>query len=412
MAIKSFLCSDGVWECWTPLTHAGSISLAQSGGEKARWCTAYTNNDYYFNYYTQGNRGGPLYIFLNTSNPEEKYQLHFESNSWFDIEDNSLGMDQFYEFISDKPAFLDYFKVDDIDGIKCRLGVVVGMDKDLSDIIIPADIESIDLHISWPKGVTSIIFPDHWEELKCPPLYGMLQLEYVHLPNNLRSIPYRCFMNCSALEKVDMPDNLNTILGQAFYNCEILSNLDIPNTIEKIGPLAFANTMISNFRFPDSMNELTSKNIFGNLSYMRTIDLNNITKLGVECLALDDISNAEGTITIIGMENLKRIKSYAFRNCNINKITLADDVYIGNGVFKGCSYAKGSITLTESMKIGLEAFDDCPELEIVWARPDENYEFDNIKKLICSNACTQLIEANKGYIPIETIEGETYDAEV
>jgi hypothetical protein len=170
--------------------------------------------------------------------------------------------------------------------------------------------------------------------------------------------------------------------------------------------------MISNFRFPDSMNELNSKNIFGDLSYIRTIDLNNITKLGVECLALDDLISTEGTITIIGMENLKRIKSYAFKNCNIDKITLADDVYIGNGVFKGCAYVKGSITLTESMKIGVEAFDDCPELEIVWARPDDDYEFDNIKKLICSNACTQLIEANKGYTPIETIEGETYDAEV
>lgn len=411
---KQFNCSDGVWECWTPLTHAGSISLAQKGGDKARWCTAYTNDDYYFNMYTKGTRAGKLYIFLNTSDPKEKYQLHFESNSWFDIDDHSLGMDRFYEFISDKPVFSEYFKVEDIGNLKCRAGVIVSItdDNKATQIDIPSNINSISGDVTWPEKVTSIIFPDSWQTLNCPRLAELVYLEYVHLPSSLISIPDACFKGCLLLSKVDMPSALTYIGDNAFWFCEELSNIDIPNTVTKIGDNAFSGTSISDFRFPDSMTQLRSTHILGDLSYINTIDLNNLTRLGFQCFSVDHSNEAEGTINVVGMGNLKQIGSYAFSGSNIGNISLADDVRIGNGAFKGCAYIRGSITLTDSMYLGVDAFDDCSELEVVWARSDEYYEFDNIKKLVCSNACTDLIDANKGYINIETIEGDTYNAEV
>jgi hypothetical protein len=85
---------------------------------------------------------------------------------------------------------------------------------------------------------------------------------------------------------------------------------------------------------------------------------------------------------------------------------------LGSYAFYNCKNLTGTVTLLNSMKLGISAFDNCPELTIYWSRDDDDYEFDNIKKLVCSNVCKQLIAANKGYIEIETIEGDHYDAEV
>ena len=55
-------------------------------------------------------------------------------------------------------------------------------------------------------------------------------------------------------------------------------------------------------------------------------------------------------------------------------------------------------------------FDDCPNLTIVWEKPDEPYEFSNIKELVLDEAtCPQLLETNKGYVRIRTTGGQVYE---
>jgi len=98
---KKFLVSEDNWEVWQPLTYAGSISLARDGGKKASWCTAYEGNDHYWKRYTSQ---GPLFIFLNKSDPSEKYQLHLQTDSWYDIDDRSQGMPAFYDFCAQHPV--------------------------------------------------------------------------------------------------------------------------------------------------------------------------------------------------------------------------------------------------------------------------------------------------------------------
>jgi len=102
---KELLATDGNWELWTPLTYPGSISLAREGGTKAEWCTAYEGDDSYYQDYT---RQGPLFIFINKNNPKEKYQTHFETESWFfNINDNDLGRSALIKFLFRHRNFLD-----------------------------------------------------------------------------------------------------------------------------------------------------------------------------------------------------------------------------------------------------------------------------------------------------------------
>ena len=60
-------------------------------GRQTRWCTAATKGQ---NYFEQYNSDGPLYILLPKSpnTPGEKYQLHFETSSYMDKDDDPVDI--------------------------------------------------------------------------------------------------------------------------------------------------------------------------------------------------------------------------------------------------------------------------------------------------------------------------------
>ena len=83
--------SDGDFDIYVPKTYEASCKL----GRGSSWCTASTQNDYYFDYYT---RNGNLYILISKHDPEnQKYQFHFQSDSFMDIDDRSINIVEFME---------------------------------------------------------------------------------------------------------------------------------------------------------------------------------------------------------------------------------------------------------------------------------------------------------------------------
>jgi hypothetical protein len=56
-------------------------------GSGTEWCTATGNTDSMFLGYI---KRGPLFIFIDNSNPKNKYQVHFESEQFMDRNDNSI----------------------------------------------------------------------------------------------------------------------------------------------------------------------------------------------------------------------------------------------------------------------------------------------------------------------------------
>jgi len=399
---KEFIAEDGVWELWIPKTHAGSISLAREGGTKARWCTAYEGDDYYWRRYTQYYDDGNLYIFLNTEDPGEKYQLHFGSNSWFDINDSSLGMPAFYKFISDKPVFAKYFNVDIDNGVVIKDDKIVGIDDDVTELFIPNNIIYPLKVDRLPYGIRKIVFPDEWDKI-CE-LTNYPDLEYVYLPKSLEKISNLAIHDLPKLTTIVMPENLKYIGDGNFVNCNSLTELNIPDSVERIGRGCFNNTLLRNLRYPNSTTKVLPKMFEDNLASFN-IDLNNVDTIGTRAFY--------GT-TFEFISDLRKVTYYGpqcFKGSNLSILNLNSFAHIGSYAFAE-SDLSGEISLYESVDLGEGCFDDCPDLTIYWARPDEEYEFDNISKLVCSNSCKKLIAANKGYVNIETIEGEKYDAEV
>ena len=104
----NLIATDGTWEMWEPLTFEGSVKLAGKGGKKAVWDTAYEDGGYF--YFDQYMKRGPLYIFINTANPEEKYQYHEATNSFFNQYDGYADLEA---FMCEHPTFAEYL------GIEC-----------------------------------------------------------------------------------------------------------------------------------------------------------------------------------------------------------------------------------------------------------------------------------------------------
>ena len=92
--------SDSDFDIYVPKTYEASCKL----GRGSSWCTASTQNDYYFDYYT---RNGNLYILISKHDPEnQKFQFHFQSDSFMDIDDRSINI---VEFMKQYPNVKKFF---------------------------------------------------------------------------------------------------------------------------------------------------------------------------------------------------------------------------------------------------------------------------------------------------------------
>jgi hypothetical protein len=100
---------DSEWKIVIPHTEEASCIY----GANTKWCTAGKNNNMFVYY----NKKGPLYININKVTGD-KYQFHFETNSYMDAEDEEISLSEiglsegaknYYKTIGKEPYFIyDY----------------------------------------------------------------------------------------------------------------------------------------------------------------------------------------------------------------------------------------------------------------------------------------------------------------
>ena len=242
---REFLVRDGEWEVWKPLTYAGSISLAREGGEKASWCTAYEGNDHYWNSYT---RQGPLYIFLKDNDPTAKMQLHFPTDSWYDFNDRSRGMDAFYTFCSEHPKIGKLFEIKSEGGLLTRAGEVVQYDAKAEEIIIPEGVTRLP-DFRFPEACKKVVIPDSMTDIAAGAFRGS-NVETV-VANNIQKIGANAFRE-SAITNIDL-STVTKIGSSSFRNCKNLHDLDLNPDEVSIGSYAFAENLFTDLTVSPSM---------------------------------------------------------------------------------------------------------------------------------------------------------------
>ena len=236
---KKLLATDGNWELWTPLTYPGSISLAREGGTKAEWCTAYEGDDYYYQDYTSK---GPLYVFINKNNPKEKYQTHFETESWFfNIHDDDLGRGALIKFLSKHRNFLD------------PLGITITPFK---EIIQSGKLYGTNKIEITSTGASFVI--------RGEVLHDYANDTYIKVPDSITKLVPYAFEGCDNVTDIDL-NNVKSIDSYAFEGCKSLKTLDLSNVEglsrtaligNNITELTVSNSIIdfcNSYKFPDSL---------------------------------------------------------------------------------------------------------------------------------------------------------------
>lgn len=100
-----FITTDGDLEVWQPLTWEGAVKLGGYGGVRAYWDTAaVSGHPSWFSMYADE---GPLYIFIDKSNPLKKYQYHPATATFANIKDHVWTKDQVDEFFAEHPVAAD-----------------------------------------------------------------------------------------------------------------------------------------------------------------------------------------------------------------------------------------------------------------------------------------------------------------
>ena len=96
------------WYIFQPLNERSSCYL----GVGTEWCTTYgpyslnKKHKDRLNMYTHYHKNGPLYIMISKSNPDEKYQFHFESKQFMDKDDHRINIK---EFFNEKNELINYY---------------------------------------------------------------------------------------------------------------------------------------------------------------------------------------------------------------------------------------------------------------------------------------------------------------
>ena len=252
---------DSDWEVWIPKTYAASCKL----GQGTSWCTASTETSEYYDDYTSD---GNLYININKHNPKEKYQFHFESESYMDRDDVEIDLEDF--FLNNESLYKNYYSEHvsldiDFEGISEQIKI---LKQNGGKFVYKGQ----DIHRLVRDLITNVVIPTGVTTIGVYALGDCPRLTSVEIPNSVTIIGDDAFYKCKNLKEIVIPDSVTSIGPWAFYNCCRLRSVTIPNSVISIGNHAFDGcesltsveigdgvTSIGNFAFQDCNNLIQIK---------------------------------------------------------------------------------------------------------------------------------------------------------
>lgn len=112
-------------------------------------------------------------------------------------------------------------------------------------------------------------------------LYNGDGVEIIELtiPEGVKEIKNRTFMNCKNLISLTLPDNLLSIAYEAFYGCSKLKDISMPNTVLTIDNSAFSGCRLQNVKLPKNLRSIGQSAFNGN--HLTTIEIpRNVLYIG------------------------------------------------------------------------------------------------------------------------------------
>ncbi len=182
---------------------------------------------------------------------------------------------------------------------------------DLTEITLPASVESIGSYAFAQSGLTSIV-----------------------LPNSVKNIGESAFSYCEGLNSISLPQSITEIANGTFYHCTKLSSVTIPESVTSIGEEAFINcTSLTSITIPDSVVSI-GKNTFKDCNNLEEVIFN-----AVNCESCGSPSFPSTLKKVTFGNTVKRIPDNAFYGCSdLTTVNIPNSVNsIGSYAFSGCS---------------------------------------------------------------------------
>ena len=200
------------------------------------------------------------------------------------------------------------------------------------------------------KDLQKVVLPEGIKKIGERAFLDCVRLESLNLPSSIEELCVACFKGC-ALKQVVIPTRLKEIPKSSFMECSNLSDVFIPSTITSIDNIAFA----------------------GCPNLMRfKVDLANLNYCSKDGILYDKqmctlICFPGGKESFSIPESVTTIGDFAFCKCStLTTITIPNSVTsIGYRAFYGC-LALANIVIPDSVKtIGFGAFGECPSIKNV-----------------------------------------------
>ena len=178
------------------------------------------------------------------------------------------------------------------------------------------------------------------------------------IPNTVRKIGPRAFVEDITLRSVVCPDSLEIFSTQSFWACPHLEKIVFPRIIKEMGDRAFGFCNLKSVVIPESLKEIPDGAFCGNYNLSKV-------QLHDEIYRIGSSSFSSCAFTSIKMPAaLKEIGNKAFLGCKLEKVDLPNQLEtIGHEAFAGSIHIT-SVLLPKSLKIvGINAFHNCRKLE-------------------------------------------------
>lgn len=185
---------------------------------------------------------------------------------------------------------------------------------------------------------------------------GLSSLTSVVLPDTVKNIEDRAFLNCTKLNSINLPTNLQQIGASAFSGCAKLESINIPDSVTEISTGAFSSSGIKNIKLSNNIKKIEDVVFYycSNLESIRIPD-------GVQILGAGCFSNCNSLSDISFGNGVDYIGESAFTYCSsLENLDIPDNItYIGKNAFKACSNFRSITFGTGLTTIDHDAFYQC-----------------------------------------------------
>lgn len=225
---------------------------------------------------------------------------------------------------------------------------------------------------------------------------GCAALKSVIIPDSVETMEYAAFGNCTKLATLTIGKNLKTMNGGAFTGCSAITsiawnatccedfNLQSSNGSDRYSPFRSSAKQITSFTFADGVETIPAQLCYGMEQLPAVAIPGSVRQIGKYAFynnkALASIAMEDGTGEL-------DIQDYAFYYCPaLTTLTLGHTSFIGDYAFVSC-YNLQALTLPQNLTyIGKSAFEGCDKIErlvipdkVTTIREKAFYEIDSLR---------------------------------